>query len=258
MRSDALEITIESRGPAVWLRLKGPFHDEQTPGMREKIVGLMQDGNREIVIDMEGVTLVDSSVVPTFLQLLNIIREKGGDLAFVFENETVSKAFSSYRNIFDIYPDASLLETSGIVNAIKLTGKMLFRKTGVRLSRGVAVFLVIVLCGWFLTLALIIRAQNSRIQSQAREIHTMTQWKDSAGLEIEGLRDRLRPMVQLGLLPDSTLPPRVSIRKPAPKSTAPATPQPGAAGDTSLTAGSHADTTAPPSPVPAGDSAASK
>jgi len=37
MRSEALDITLESRGRALWLFLSGPFHHEQVPGMREKI-----------------------------------------------------------------------------------------------------------------------------------------------------------------------------------------------------------------------------
>ena len=54
MRSEALDITIESRRSAVWLLLSGPFHNEQVPNIREKITGLIDDGNKDIVVDLEN------------------------------------------------------------------------------------------------------------------------------------------------------------------------------------------------------------
>jgi anti-anti-sigma factor len=261
MRSDALDIIIESRGPAVWLRLSGPFHNQQTPGIREKIMGLLQDGNRQIVVDLEGVTQVDPSVVPAFLQLLNVIREKGGELKLIFTNENVSKAFSSYRNLFLIYPDATSLESSPLMSAIKQTGRVLFRKTGVRISRSVAVFIVVVLCGWFGSLAIIVQIQNSRIQAQNAEVRELTQWKNSAEAEIQALQDRLRPMVQLGLLPDSLLlsPPRKPAPKAAPPTVAPATDSaPIADTSTHHPDAAHAESAATAPPVPTRDSSSSR
>jgi hypothetical protein len=62
-----------------------------------------------------------------------------------------------------------------------------------------------VLSGWFLSLLFIIHLQNERIQEQQREINLMTQWEEEMNIEIQTLRERLRPMEQLGLLED--LPP---------------------------------------------------
>ncbi len=203
MRSEALDILIEGRGDATWIILSGPFHKEQIANIREKITGLLNDANRGIIVDLEGVTEIDPEVVPMFLLLLNRVKEKGGFLKFVFRNETVSNAFLSYRTIFDISPNSQSLKSGGILGNIRRRSALLRRKTGVRISRPVAVFLLFVLCGWFLTLGFVIRLQNRTIRTQEQEINELHTWKESAEIEMQSLRERLRPLEQLGLIRDS-------------------------------------------------------
>jgi anti-anti-sigma factor len=204
MRSEALDITIESKGQAVWLFLSGPFHVEQVPSMREKIASLIDDGNRRLVFDLENVVEIDESATQMFLSLLNLMRGKGGDLWFIFRNQNVSKAFSPYRHIFPVYPDAQSLPDGGIFGNLRRRGRVLVRKTGIRLSRPVALTLLITLFGWILTLMFIIHQQNQRIRRQETETRALTEWNRSAAAEIKELRDRIRPLEQLGILKDST------------------------------------------------------
>jgi anti-sigma B factor antagonist len=203
MRSEALDITIENRGASLWLLLSGPFNAEQAPNIREKILGLLHDGNRHIVLDLERVTEIDKGVMPMLLALFNTVKGKQASLDCVFRNETVSKAFAPYRNIFSIYPSAQALAHRGLLKNIRRQGVLLSRKTGVRLSRPVAIFLLFILCGWFLSLALIIHMQAGLIREQDEVIGDLTQWKQEAAIELRQLEERLRPMEQLGLLPDS-------------------------------------------------------
>jgi len=200
MRSEALDITIETRDRAIWLLLSGPFHAEQAPGMKEKIAGLIEDGNRKIVIDMESITDIDESVPQMFLSLLNLVRGKGGDIHFIFRNETVTKAFSPLRSLFSIYPDAQSLPTGGLFSGLRRRSRVLTRKTGIRLSRPIAIALVVTLSGWILTLVFIIHLQNQRIRQQELEIRTVSEWKRSAMVELKTLRDRLRQLEQLGIV----------------------------------------------------------
>lgn len=204
MRSEALDITLETRGEAVWLFLSGPFHSEQVPSMREKIAGLIDDGSRRLVINLEGVVDIDDSATQMFLSLYNLMRGKGGDIQFIFRNESVSKAFSPYRNIFPVYPDAQSLPAGGIFGNLRRRSRQLSRKTGIRLSRPVALTLLITLFGWILTLMFIIHQQNQRIRGQETETRALTEWNRSAVAEIKELRDRIRPLEQLGILKDST------------------------------------------------------
>ncbi|MBD3420753.1 MAG: hypothetical protein GF398_11600 [Chitinivibrionales bacterium] len=204
MRSEALDITIESRSGAIWLILSGQFHNEQVPNIKQEVLGFIQDGNLEIIIDMQRVTLVDTQVVPVFLELLNIIRGKNRELKFVFNNEIVSRAFALYRHLFSIFPDATLLGRRGLVNAVVRRSKVLFRRTGIRISRPVAVVLLVALCGLFSSLAYIIHLQNLRIDEQHKELYELRQWKVTSQKKLEELQSRLRPIEQLGLLPDTS------------------------------------------------------
>lgn len=203
MRSEALDITVQTRDRAMWLFLSGPFHAEQAPGMKEKIGGLVEDGNKRIIIDMEGVTDIDEAVPQMFLSLLNLVRGKGGDIQFIFRNETVTKAFSPLKSLVSIYPDAQSLPTGRLFSKLRRQSRILTRKTGIRLSRPIAIALVVTLSGWILTLFFIIHLQNQRIREQEIEIRSVSEWKRNAALEIKTLRDRLKPLEQLGIVKDN-------------------------------------------------------
>jgi len=200
MRSEALDITIEGRGSAIWLLLSGPFHNEQALPIREKIAGLIDDGCRKIVIIMESITDIGESVPQMFLSLVNIMRGKGGDIFFVFKNDHLSKAFAPYENIFSIYPDEQSLPVGGFFTNLKHRSKVLTRKTGIRLSRPIAITLMISLAGWILTLCFIIYQQNMRIRQQEMETRSLTEWQRNANAELKVLRERMLPLEQLGII----------------------------------------------------------
>jgi anti-anti-sigma regulatory factor len=221
MRSEALDIVIESRGAAVWLSLAGPFHNEQVPNIREKIIGLIADGNRQITIDLEQVTEVGDAVVPMFLGLMSLIRGKDGELRFIFKNAVVNAAFASFRNIFQIYPDANSVHRSSFFGALRYRRLLMSRRTGIRLSRPVALFMLFVLLGWFISLAFIIWLQSDRIRTQAQELHDLSQWNKQAEIDLSEMNERLKPMEQLGLLKGVP----TTLRTPAiPPPVKPATP----------------------------------
>jgi len=206
MRSDALDITIESRNGVIWLMLSGPFHNEQVPNMREKLMSLMEDGNRQFVIDLENIRAIDDGVVSSFfLNLLNMLKGKGGDVKFIFKNEIVHRAFTPYLNLFSVYPDEATLAAGNFLGLLRQRGMLMSKKTGVRLSRPVALLLLIVLAGWFLTLAFIINLQNTRIHEQQTELHELTTWKQRSIIELNALKERIKPMEQLGILKADSL-----------------------------------------------------
>ncbi|MBN1306343.1 MAG: STAS domain-containing protein [Chitinispirillaceae bacterium] len=203
MRSETLDITITGQAGDLWFVLSGPFTQEQVPTVREKILTLIDDGSRSFVVDMEGVTFIDPGVPQLFLQLLNTVKGKNGTFKLVFNNDCVSRAFHPYRHLFSIFPDAELLRRGGLVYLLLKQRRFLLRKTGIRLSRPVAFFLLIVLCGWFLSLAFIIHLQNRHIREQQHELQELTEWETRSRLEIDNLRSRLQPLEQLGILRDT-------------------------------------------------------
>lgn len=203
MLSEALDITIESRGDAIWLTLSGPFNKEQIPQIHSKIEGFIRDGHREIVVNLEEVTSIHTSVGPMFLDLLNLNKGKDGDIKLIYKNDVVSSVFSSYKNIFSIYPDVKSLSSGTFFHSMRRSGIFLTRKTGIRVSVPVALFLLFILTGWFISIGIIISMQKLQIEDQEAELRDYEQWKKVSEIEISELRNRIKPMIQLGLVPDS-------------------------------------------------------
>jgi anti-anti-sigma regulatory factor len=203
IRSEALDITLESRGATVWWFLAGSFNNEQAPSIREKFTGLINDGCRNFIVDMEKVTSIDDGVVPMFLSLLNTLKGKGGELTFIFKNETLCRAFLPCYNLFSIFPDADSMSKGTLLDLLRKRGRALTKKTGFRISRTVAILLLTVLSGWFLTLLFIINMQNQRIRQQQDELHELSAWKLTAGIELETMKERLQPLEQLGIIEDA-------------------------------------------------------
>jgi anti-anti-sigma regulatory factor len=203
MRSEALDIVIEGREESTWLILSGPFHREQIPNIRAKFEALLEDRNRDFIVDLEGVTAIENEVAEMFLLVLSEVREKGGEIRFIFKNNTVEEVFSPFRNLMLIFADAEALTAGGMLRRLARSGMMLRKKTGVRISRQVAIFLLIVLCGWFLTLLFIVHLQYRRIAEQQQELNYLTQWKQHAQIELTSLKERLLPLEQLGIVRDT-------------------------------------------------------
>ncbi len=199
MRFEALDITVESRGSTLWVYLSGPFHAEQVPNIREKLIGLVESGNRQFVIDLEQVVEVDSTAPPMFLELINTIRAKGGELRLIYRNKAVSDSFAAYRHVIPTFPDAAALSRRRFFLGLQ-RGRFMSRRTGIRISVPVALFLLFLITGWFLSLALVIRHQGQRLREQNDEVRELTVWKEQALLELNELHERLRPMEQLGII----------------------------------------------------------
>ncbi len=203
MLSEALDITIESRGDVIWLALSGHFNKEQVPNIRMKLEGFIQDGHREIVVDLEGVTVIHESAVPMFLSALNLIKGKPGDIKLIFKNETVTNTFLPYKNLFAIYPDPDSVTTTRFLHSIRRRGLTLTKKTGIRLSVPVALFLLFILTGWFISLGIIINMQRKQLSTQELQIRKVNHWKEKTSKELSELRSRIKPLKQLGLILDS-------------------------------------------------------
>jgi len=204
MRSETLDYIFEERGADLWIVLSGPFTNDQTPTFRERIVTLVEDGNRHLVFDLERVTIVDTQVVQLFLQLLNTVKGKSGTLKLVFKNEAATRAFMHYRSIIPIFPDATLLRQGGLFSLINRQRRLMLRKTGIRISRPVAIFLLLIVGGWIASLFFIIHLQNRHIKEQQGELQELSQWETRSRIEIDRLRSRLRPLDQLGIIQDTS------------------------------------------------------
>lgn len=203
MLSEALDIIIESRGDTIWLVLTGSFNKEQIPNIRTKIEDFMIDGCRHIVVNIEQITSIHENVAPMFLSMLNSMKGKNGDIKFVFKNETVTAAFAPYRNLFTVFPDIKSVNSNNFIHTIRRRGLLLTKKTGIRVSVPVAIFILFIVTGWFISLGIIINMQSRQQAIQNSKIKEYQQWKQNAIIEIDEFKKRLTPMKQLGLLVDT-------------------------------------------------------
>jgi hypothetical protein len=60
-----------------------------------------------------------------------------------------------------------------------------------------------VLCGWFLSLVFIIHLQSRRIIEQEKELSELKLSSQRSSMELARLKDRVRPLEQLGVLRDT-------------------------------------------------------
>jgi anti-anti-sigma regulatory factor len=203
MRSEELEIQIEDWKENIVLRLKGRFHNEQIPNMREKIDGLISSDNRSFILDFSDVQELDHDVSSFLLEMLNTIRGKGGDLRIVYGPHDVFLKLEKYRNIFRLYPDMKSLISGGFLKRLQARGIVLSRKTGVRLSRSIAIILLVALSGWFISMLFILVLQHSQIAKQKAELILLKESKTKTTIRMKNLEERLKPFKDLGIVSDS-------------------------------------------------------
>ena len=83
----ALQIDVERREDRAVLRLDGRLDLIGAPGLRDAVETAVAGGDARIVVDLEGVSFVDSSGVGALVGGLRRAREAGGDLVLAAPGE---------------------------------------------------------------------------------------------------------------------------------------------------------------------------
>lgn len=81
-----MALTIDQRlsGDVVVLRARGRITlGEETNSLREAIRGLVETGHRKILLNLEGVTDIDSAGIGTLVTAYSSVRSRGGELKLV-------------------------------------------------------------------------------------------------------------------------------------------------------------------------------
>jgi anti-anti-sigma factor len=203
MKADLIDIFIEESGDDVYIRLQGTLGFMQLAAVREKIEMLIGGPGKFWFLDLEKVRFVDDEYLQLFLTVLNRIKKKEGTLVLLFDNAENIAYFSKFANIFEIYPSRDAYRRSGLLKQLKLVGATYSKQTGLRLSPGISVFLLILLVGWFLTLFSIIQNQSEEIREQKAQRMELENQKHQMVQEIDELRSMIGPLRHLGLVVDS-------------------------------------------------------
>jgi anti-sigma B factor antagonist len=88
-----MDLAIETtrRGNTAVLRVAGEVDVFTAPQLREALVGALEDGARDVVVDLEGVDFLDSTGLGVLVAGLKRVRQHGGDLSLVCTREHILK-----------------------------------------------------------------------------------------------------------------------------------------------------------------------
>lgn len=103
------DLSIETRmvnGFAV-LDLNGEVDSYNAPKLRERMIGLIDEGNPQLVVNLGGVDYIDSTGLGTLVGGLKRASEKGGAIRIICPNEQIHKVFSitGLVKVFPIFTD---------------------------------------------------------------------------------------------------------------------------------------------------------
>lgn len=200
MRSDLIDVSFEDYGPHILVTLRGTFTAEQMPALREKLSSITEERKRTFLLNLDYCQFRDNSYLELFLDLLNQITAKDGRLALIFKREENWQMFRRWSNVFDIHPSLSDFSKSGWVERLRRSGVIFSRRTGVRLSMGMATVILVIVFGWILTLLSMVKYQEKELRVRERQIFVLEDKQRSLTRKLGDLRATLGPLKDLGIL----------------------------------------------------------
>ncbi|MEY2467419.1 MAG: anti-sigma factor antagonist [Actinomycetota bacterium] len=89
----AFSIDGSTRGGHAVLTVLGDIDTLTAPRLRERLMQLLDEDERRIVIDLEGVRFLDSSALSVFVSARKHMDETGGELTLVCSQPTPRRVF---------------------------------------------------------------------------------------------------------------------------------------------------------------------
>ena len=101
-----MDLSIETQkvGDAVVLHVAGEVDVFTAPQLREALVGVIEEGSRGVIVDLQGVDFLDSTGLGVLVAGLKRVRQYGGDLSLVCTREHILK----------------ILDITGLVKVLKV------------------------------------------------------------------------------------------------------------------------------------------
>lgn len=91
------ELSLDSRTEGDWtvLSVSGEVDLATAPQLRERLDGLIDEGGERLVVNLEGVSFLDSTGLSVLVGALNRIQERGGTLALAALSRPVRKVLAT-------------------------------------------------------------------------------------------------------------------------------------------------------------------
>jgi anti-sigma B factor antagonist len=108
------EIEVRPDGDVPVIAVSGEIDVATAPQLRETLQGVIAGGGTTIVLDLLGVTFLDSTALGVLVGALKRCREAGGDLQLVVAESRILKIFeiTGLTNVFTIVDSVSAAEAS--------------------------------------------------------------------------------------------------------------------------------------------------
>lgn len=104
-----LGLDVTEHGATTVLAVRGEVDVYTAPRLREKLVELVSQGRRNIVVDLEEVDFLDSTGLGVLVGGLKRLRSHDGDLSLVCTQPRILKVFeiTGLTKVFTIYEAAA-------------------------------------------------------------------------------------------------------------------------------------------------------
>ncbi|MCQ2106867.1 MAG: hypothetical protein MJZ26_13875 [Fibrobacter sp.] len=205
MKSDLIDIQVESRGSDVEISLSGSLGFPQLPAVKEKLAMLVDGPGCFFFLNIQNAHFTSDLYLDFFLELLNRVKAQKSALILIFESEELFKYFSKYRNLFEIYENRAAYKKSGTKKQLQQIGLHYGFRSGITLSSGVAVAFAALILGWFITLFIIVISQGYDISDKQAQIIALQNQKERYIREIDKLESSIGPLRKLGVVQDTTM-----------------------------------------------------
>lgn len=102
-----LEIQTERQPQQCEVTLVGEVDVYTAPRLKEQLVMLIEDGCTKVVVDLEGVSFIDSSGLGVLVGALRRARERDGAVRIVCTRENILKIFriTGLDKVFPVFSD---------------------------------------------------------------------------------------------------------------------------------------------------------
>ena len=100
-----MELKFKKEGKATVLELSGRLDTSNYESFSEELFMKLEEGEKYIVMDMEGLEYISSSGLRVFLAALKKMRAENGDIALCCMNDKINEVFniSGFSSLFKVY-----------------------------------------------------------------------------------------------------------------------------------------------------------
>lgn len=203
MKAEQLDISIEEFGKDILITMSGNFYVEQVPNINEKMESLISDGHRDYILDIDQVIFRNDGILNFFVDLLNNINGRKGRLILIYNDDDIKSFFFGYHNIFERFSSIDDYHHSSFVRNLKRIGVSYSKKTGIRISTGVAFIIILLFSGWVLSLFGFIKQQNEQLTVLNSTVVDLKKEREKLLGEVYSLKSSIGPLIDMGMINDS-------------------------------------------------------